>query len=281
MFFDIFLKVCYNERKNKHFVAKNCGKASERIMAGEHAGHRKRIIQKLETDTLLDHELLEIMLFAVLPRRNTNDLAHRLLNQFGSLHEVFSAPIEELVKVSGIGESIAAHLRCIGIVYKKHFLEEKHRFTGKFESRNFAAYVKERYEDLDCEVVDVYMLGRHGQITKRHRFTDQNKISAELYIADLSKLLAKESPSGVVIVHNHPFGDEKGSEADDRMTLQCHFICSMHGILLCDHLIYSPQGVYSYYLAGRLQELGERYIEQNKTITSSEGKQLEEENAKK
>ena len=124
-------------------------------MAGEHAGHRKRIIQKLETDTLLDHELLEILLFSVLPRRNTNDLAHRLLNQFGSLHEVFSAPIEELTKVAGIGESIAAHIRCIGIIYKKHFLEEKNRFTGKFESRDFASYVNERYEGLDCEVVDV------------------------------------------------------------------------------------------------------------------------------
>ena len=87
-------------------------------MAGEHAGHRKRIIQKLESGTLLDHELLEIMLFSVLPRRNTNDLAHRLLNQFGSIHEVYAASMEELMKVPGIGESIAAHIRCTGIVYR-------------------------------------------------------------------------------------------------------------------------------------------------------------------
>ena len=231
-------------------------------MAGEHAGHRKRIIQKLETDTLLDHELLEIMLFSVLPRRNTNDLAHRLLNQFGSIHDVFSAPIEELTRVPGIGESIAAHIRCIGIVYRKHFLEEKHRFTGKFESRNFAAYVKERYDEVNCEVIDVYTVGRSGEIVKRHRFTDRNEISAELDIADLSKLLAKETPSGIVLVHNHPLGEGVVSDADDQMTLQCQFICSMHGVLLCDHLIYSAQGVYSYYLAGRLQELGAK-LKQN------------------
>ena len=235
-------------------------------MAGEHAGHRKRIIQKLETGTLLDHELLEVMLFAILPRRNTNDLAHRLLKRFGSIHEVYSASIEDLMQVPGIGESIAAHIRCTGIIYEKHFLEEKNRFTGKFESRNFAAYVKERYEEVNCEVIDVYILGRNGEIVRRHRFTDRNEISAELDVADLSKLLAKETPSGIVLVHNHPFGGDVGSDADDQMTLQCQFICSMHGVLLCDHLIYSPQGVYSYYLAGRLQELGAQYLKQNKPL---------------
>ena len=244
-------------------------------MAGEHAGHRKRIIQKLETGTLLDHELLEIMLFAVLPRRNTNDLAHRLLNQFGSIHEVYSASMEDLMKVPGIGESLAAHIRCTGIIYKKHFLEEKNRFTGKFESRNFAAYVKERYEGINCEVLDVYILGRNGEIVKRHRFTDRNEISAEMYVTDLSKLLAKETPSGIVLVHNHPLGESAGSDADDHMTLQCQFICSMHGVLLCDHLIYSPQGVYSYYLAGRLQEISEQYSMQSITATKNKGEKLE------
>ncbi len=238
-------------------------------MVGEHTGHRKRIIKKLESGTLLDHELLEIMLFAVLPRRNTNDLAHRLLNQFGSIEEVYSASMEDLMCVPGIGESIAAHIRCTGIVYRKHFLEEKNRFTGKFESRNFAAYVKERYEEVNCEVIDVYMLGRKGQIVKRHRFTDQNELSAELYVTDLSKLLAKETPSGIVIVHNHPLGKDSGSEADDQMTLQCQFVCSMHGVLLCDHLIYSPQGVYSYYLSGRLQEISEKYSMQ-KIVTATQ-----------
>lgn len=250
--------------KEKTGVRRRCiGKSNgERIMAGEHVGHRKRIIQKLETDTLLDHELLEIMLFSVLPRRNTNDLAHRLLNQFGSIYEVFSAPMEELTRVPGIGESIAAHIRCTGIIYRKHFLKEKNRFTGKFESRNFAAYVKERYEGVSCEVIDVYTVGRSGEIVKRHRFTDRNEISAELYVADLSKLLVKESPSGIVLVHNHPLGEDVVSEADDQMTLQCQFVCSMHGVLLCDHLIYSTQGVYSYYLAGRLQQLSEK-LKQN------------------
>ena len=229
------------------------------IMAGEHAGHRKRIIKKLESDALLDHELLEIMLFPLLPRKNTNDLAHRLLTQFGSIYGVYSATIEELMQVKGVGESIAANIRCTGIVYRKHFLEEKDRFTGKFESANFMAYVKENYVNVDCEVVDVYLLNREGGVVKRHRFTDHSGLSVELSPIDFSKLLAKSTPSGIVLVHNHPYGGTQISAADDEMTGRCQLVCSMHGVLLCDHIVYSPEGVYSYYLSGKLQEISRNY----------------------
>ena len=74
----------------------------------EHAGHRRRMIEKLKTDSLLEHELLEVLLFNALPRRNTNDLAHKLLGEFGSVKEILSAPIEQLTKVEGVGESVAA-----------------------------------------------------------------------------------------------------------------------------------------------------------------------------
>ena len=59
----------------------------------EHDGHRHRIIEKLDTGVLCEHELLEILLFNALPRRNTNDLAHRLLTAFGSIRGVFSASV--------------------------------------------------------------------------------------------------------------------------------------------------------------------------------------------
>ena len=69
----------------------------------EHDGHRHRIIEKLDTGVLCEHELLEILLFNALPRRNTNDLAHRLLTAFGSIRGVFSASVEQLKLVDGVG----------------------------------------------------------------------------------------------------------------------------------------------------------------------------------
>ena len=63
-----------------------------------HEGHRQRLIAKLEEGTLCDHEYLEMLLFNALPRKNTNDIAHRLLAEFGSLNKVFAAKPEQLCK---------------------------------------------------------------------------------------------------------------------------------------------------------------------------------------
>ena len=228
-------------------------------MAGEHDGHRKRIIQKLESGTLLDHELLEIMLFSMLPRRNTNDIAHRLLQRFGSMQEVFCASMEELMQVKGVGESVAANIRCIGIVYRKYFSQKQESYEGRYEPINFLSYINEQYSPVDCEVIDVYLVGKGSEIVKRKRYTEDDGLSAKINATDLSKLLAEEKPSGIILVHNHPNGEADPSKTDDETTYRCQLVCSMHGVILCDHYIYSPYGVYSYYLSGRLEEISRTF----------------------
>lgn len=228
-------------------------------MAGEHDGHRQRIIQKLESGTLLDHELLEILLFPLLPRRNTNDIAHRLLQRFGSVQEVFCATKEELMKVKGIGESSASNLCCIGIVYRKYFGKKKESYEGKYEHSNFLSYVNEHYPFVRCEVFDVYLLNKGNEIVKRKRYTDDDGMSAKIASRELSKLLAAEKPVGIIIVHNHPFGDAEPSTMDEETTKLCQVVCSMHGVMFCEHCIYSPYGVYSYYLSGDLQRISKEF----------------------
>jgi DNA repair protein RadC len=228
-------------------------------MAGEHEGHRKRIIKKLETGTLLDHELLEIMLFSMLPRRNTNDIAHRLLRKFGSMQEVFSASMEELMKVKGVGENTAANLRCIGIIYRKYFTAKQEGYEGRFDPVNFLSYVNEQYPMVDCEVFDVYLIGKGSEVVKRKRYTEDDGLAAKIGATELSKLLTEERPSGIILVHNHPNGTAKPSKMDDETTNLCQVVCNIHGVIFCDHYIYSPYGVYSYYLSGRLKEIGKSF----------------------
>ena len=76
-----------------------------------HEGHRKRMLQRLEHgEGLQDHELLEVLLFNAIPRKNTNPLAHELLTAFSSLGELFGASYEELLDVDGVGPETAAYL---------------------------------------------------------------------------------------------------------------------------------------------------------------------------
>ena len=80
---------------------------------GLHEGHRQRMYEKLKKNAMEEHEWLEMLLFMSVPRRNTNDLSHRLIQRFGSVEEVLKASLEELQTVEGVGIQIAAHLKCI------------------------------------------------------------------------------------------------------------------------------------------------------------------------
>ncbi|MBO7297723.1 MAG: hypothetical protein J6U60_01595, partial [Clostridia bacterium] len=77
---------------------------------------------------------------------------------------------------------------------------------------------------------------------------------------ELSAFLLTEQASGVVMVHNHPFGSAFPSEADDKMTINVQMLCSMHNRLLCEHVIYAPDGLFSYYLSGKIQDIGREYV---------------------
>ena len=237
----------------------NVEKLDGRKMAGEHDGHRKRMIQKLETGNLLEHELLEVMLFPLLPRKNTNDIAHRLLQKFGSMQGVLRAHKEELMQVKGIGENCASNLRCIGIVYDKYFTDKKESYEGKDERLNFLSFVDKEYRDLDYEVFDIYLLNKSNEIIHRKRYTENETVTAKIRVNELLKVCSKENPFGVVLVHNHPKGDSHPSNADDETTGLFQVVCSMHGVILCDHCIYSPKGVYSYYLSGNLQKISKSF----------------------
>ena len=83
---------------------------------GLHDGHRKRVIDTFlqnGMDGMHPHEILEMLLFYAIPRKDTNETAHLLLDTFGSLSAVFDAPYEELLKVNGIGQNTAALLKMI------------------------------------------------------------------------------------------------------------------------------------------------------------------------
>lgn len=84
---------------------------------GLHDGHRQRMRQQFLShgpQSMADHELLELALFYAIPRRDTNETAHRLLEQFGSLDRVLTAPEQELEQVEGVGQNAAVLLRLIG-----------------------------------------------------------------------------------------------------------------------------------------------------------------------
>ena len=225
-----------------------------------HEGHRQRMLERLESaeGSLQEHELLEILLFNAIPRKNTNELAHRLLSAFGSLRAVLGAEMAELKAVPGVGESTAAYLRIIGIFYARAQLKEPD-LPSAFSFAAFRPFLIERFEGAREEYVELYSLDGKDCVKNVRRFSSEKSFQASVDPKEISRFLVEAKPAAMVAVHNHITGPATPSREDDDFTAQLEILCSMHNVSLRDHIICSPEGVYSYFLSGKLNELSARY----------------------
>ena len=181
-----------------------------------HAGHRKRLVDKLieNPDALAPHEYLEILLFPLLPRKNTNDIAHRLLKTFGSLDLIFTASPKELMSVDGVGERVAAEL----VVFGKLFQLLK----GKKEEISYATsfcqikdYLAACFKNLRDEKLLLVLLNKNYKIITKIEYTDNNSESVTADIPEMAKAVAIHKPTYAIIAHNHPSGNAVPSKSDD------------------------------------------------------------------
>ncbi len=243
-------------------------------MAYEHAGHRRRMSQKLTSGCLHEYEVLEMALYSILPRKNTCDLAHRLLACFGSISGVYNAEIEELLAIRGIGERAAVKLRGLGAAFrdyakprtekaqkaqKEPTMQKAQKVQKPFSSLEFTRYVREAYKNIPYEVLDIYTLASNGLPTNKLRYTDFSPYEVALPASEFNRLLIDEKPTGIVLVHNHVDGASDPSAKDEHLTKCVQVICNMYGIILCDHIISAPNSSYSYYLSGRLGKMSKEY----------------------
>jgi DNA repair protein RadC len=225
----------------------------------DHGGHRQRIIKKLEQGVLLEHELLEVFLFNAIPRRNTNDIAHRLLSRFVTIRGVFSASIDDLKTVDGVGESVAAYIVCAGKIFEKFYDFDKSVVPVYFEQNSFFSFVKSAYAKETKEVLDFYLFDSEKKIFNRRRYTRLDSSRVDIEPIEFTKMLLEEKPIGIVAVHNHPNGTCAPSPADDMTTARLCMATSFNNVLFCDHFIYGKDGIYSYYLDGKMKEYSELY----------------------
>ncbi|MDB5412320.1 MAG: radC [Rubritepida sp.] len=203
-------------------------------------GHRARMRDKLIAkgpSALLDHELVEMVLFLALPRRDTKPIAKALLNRFGGFAGALSAPTQELRQIEGLGEAGIAALRTVqaaalrlseAVVKSQPLLDNWDRLLSYLT----ALLARERVEQFRVLFLDAKnrliadeMLGRG---TVDH---------TPAYPREVVKRALELHATAIVLVHNHPSGDATPSRADIEMTRQVKAAASMLGITLHDHLI--------------------------------------------
>lgn len=243
-----------------------------------HNGHRLRMIEKLtkSASALNDHELLEILLYSFLPRIDTNPISHKLLRSFGSIKKVFSASVNELCSVDGIGKNTAEKIALIGEIFNRIDIEDKScsKDIG-FSFDKCKREIIEHFENFSDEMFEMILLDKKRKPITKLMFDGDSTIAVASNVKEIANAFSLHNPSYIIMAHNHPSGNELPSESDDISTVKMHLLCQMHGAELTDHIIIAKDNCFSYFMSGRLADVIKKHDLNNLFINSKKGEENE------
>lgn len=213
-----------------------------------HAGHRNRVKEEFRERGLAafpEHRVLELLLFYAIPQGDTNELAHRLIERFGSLAGVFDARVEELREVAGVGEHTALLLRMIPGICAR-YVASRSSFDGLVEGAPQVRQVLEPYF-FGARNEMVYLLcldGKHKVLGVR-KITEGSVNAAEVTARRIVEEAMSLHASGIILAHNHTSGLALPSAEDRATTTYLKQILAPIGIELVDHVIFSDDDMVS------------------------------------
>ena len=199
-----------------------------------------------------DYELLEMTLFAALPRRDTKPLAKALLARFGSFAEVIAAPRARLMEVKGVGESVANHLKIVEVA--AHRLA-KTKVMGRPALSSWSAlldYCTAAMARSEKEEFRVLFLDRKNNLIADEVQNRGTVDHAPVYPREIIKRALELTASAIILVHNHPSGDPTPSKADIAMTREIVAAAKALSIAVHDHLVIGRSGHASFKSLGLL-----------------------------
>lgn len=214
-----------------------------------HAGHRLRLkarFLKEGLETFEEHQILELLLFYVVPQKDTNEMAHALLDKFGSIARVMDAPIKELMVVPGIGEHAVTLLKLIPQISSVY---EESRFENMVELPSIRAaadyvrklFIGKAYEQMVLVCLDkqMHLLGapiiHHGTV-------DEITVYPRMVVETAINYHAVS----VILAHNHPGGSLTPSDSDLKVTRTLMRALDGVGIQTFDHIIVAGKEYFSF-----------------------------------
>ncbi|MBQ0084160.1 MAG: hypothetical protein KBS52_05285 [Clostridiales bacterium] len=206
-----------------------------------HAGHRakvrKKFIENGFSKSTPPHEILEMILFYSIPRSDTNEIAHRLIEHFGSLSGVFNASIDELQKVEGMGENSAVLFKLILAAARAYNEDNSDMSSRLCTIEELGTYLISRFAGITEEEFGIVSLGSSGKFLS-FDIIEKGDISAVgVSTRKVIEVLIKTRANAVVLAHNHPNGLALPSGADLTVTKTIGDALKTIGVHLADHII--------------------------------------------
>ncbi|MCC8974925.1 RadC family protein [Bradyrhizobium brasilense] len=207
-------------------------------------GHRERLRERFYAagpDALTDYELLEMALFAAIPRRDTKPLAKALLKKFGSFAEVVHAPVARLREVEGVKDASINQIKLLaaaGRIAKG----EIRRNIALSSWNDVIDYCRTGMAFADKEQFRLLFLDKRNQLIADEVQQTGTVDHTPVYPREVIKRALELSATALILVHNHPSGDPTPSQADIQMTKAIVDIAKPLGIAVHDHIIVGKNG---------------------------------------
>ena len=218
-------------------------------------GHRERLRERFLTggaDAMPDYELMELTLFAAVPRRDVKPLAKALIGRFGSFAEAIAAPRERILEVEGASASVAMQLK---IVEAAALRLAKTRLLGRPALTSWAAlidYCAAAMARSQTEEFRVLFLDRKNVLIADEVQSSGTVDHTPVYPREIVKRALDHAATAIILVHNHPSGDPTPSRADITMTRNVADAAKALGIVVHDHVIVGRSGHVSFKALGLL-----------------------------
>ncbi len=225
-----------------------------------HDGHRNRMRERIEQsgiEGLQSHEMLEYLLYAFIPRKDTNAIAHALINKFGSFGAVLNADAHSLEEVAGVTHNAALFLSELPEVFRRYISSVNTPKTALKGRGTARAYMQGLFLGSNVEQVVIAALDAHEQIISCEKIAEGKGDAVAITVRDVVSFALRHQATSILFAHNHPSGSVNPSQNDYNFTLEIYSTLKSVGVRLDDHFIFGGADYYSFEESGKLAQIKE------------------------
>lgn len=215
----------------------------DNIKKNPHAGHRQRmreeVIKQNNFDALADNRLLELLLFGAIPRKDTNVIAHDLLEAFGNISGVLDAEVHDLAAVKGMTQNAAILIKTV-LPLSRRYQENKFKEGYKFASIDeMGAFLIKKHLGQKNETLVITSLDSVGKFIACDVVSQGLNDSVDISFRSIAAVVLKRNADCVILSHNHNTDTALPSSTDIEMTIELRKSLEPLGIRVLDHIIVS------------------------------------------
>lgn len=205
-----------------------------------HKDHRTRVKNRFLAEGLdhfEPHNILELLLFYAIPQKDTNELAHTLINRFGSLENVFDASYQDLLTVPGIKEHSATLIKMIPALARRYSIEKNKSGESLVDVDAWGKYFVSRYVGVNVETVFLLLLDNKFNVIDCVKLHEGSVSSSAVNIRKMTEIIFSKNAPMVVLAHNHPSGVAIPSGADIDLTIDLFRAFQVLDITFLAHIL--------------------------------------------